>query len=317
MNESYVSLRQIVKKNDAVLRVLAPIGSIITVTKNTIVKNLSSERSFHESSNNSYFSNYYFIFTYEEYGEWEINCSIDNYTEIYSININNNYQYNIIMNPYIIKYNNLLLWADGTDFINHGPNSNTIVMANQNNFNQLSTLTYNSKTIPAYYKNTTSANGITCITNSSTFDFSDCTFSGWGYRTSTNNYTNLMTIGNSQLPIIEFRIHNTDNYAATLVAGTSAGRLDNFFSTGSNTFIHIAVTVKNDSWSTYFNGNLAATQSKTNDFSTYSRFNILGTTCWDSDTGGAAYATDCRVYNTCLSAEEILDMYNRGPQKHN
>ena len=104
MSESYVSLRQIIRKNDAVLRVLTPIGSTVTATKGSIVKTIPSNRSF-QDINTIGFANYYFMFTYEEYGEWTIRSTLNGEFVEDTITINTNKQYNLDLNyrTYLFK----------------------------------------------------------------------------------------------------------------------------------------------------------------------------------------------------------------------
>lgn len=96
MSESYVSLRQIIRKNDAVLRVLAPTGSIVTAVKGSIVKTVPSNRAFINNDDIN-FASYYFMFTYEEYGEWTVTSTLNNESTNDLVIINTNKEYSLIL----------------------------------------------------------------------------------------------------------------------------------------------------------------------------------------------------------------------------
>ena len=211
----------------------------------------------------------------------------------------------------IYLYDHLLVWFDGTDFVNHAPTSSNVTATNVNGYNQLSSQNRNDINIPMYYKAAASSYGINLSANFS-FNFKDITMCAWGYRVVDTNYSNIFTIGNGSASFIELRFkEGTANNGAIKVLTTTS----NLWPWQNNTWCFLTATLKDNQGKAYANGTNIATINGTNNFSTYANFRILGATCW-GDTGGAAYVTDCRIYDYALTDEDILEMYNRGPQWH-
>ncbi len=229
-----------------------------------------------------------------------------------------------------LKFNNLIAWLDGSDFVNHSPLGNSITVTNTNNYNTIYSdnggLPIFHKKQPIYVKAAASSNGIELRP----FDVlpQECYIQMiWGEKLGNNNYMNLCTFGIASRAICELRIRHTSNNTALICLGTNSGSTNFEFQpfTGQeiplNTFHHIAVVVdvaENGRAYVYFDGRLIRSIIRSYAVGTITpnRWNLLGTTCWTSDTGGYSRCTDYRLYNCCLSSKEIREIYEEGPQTH-
>lgn len=191
--------------------------------------------------------------------------------------------------------------------MNHAPTDSDVTLTNVNAYNQLSSQERNGIVVPAYFKPGASSNAIKISVNF-TINFKDFTMCAWAYKTINANHSNIFTIGNASARFSEFRFQEGTANQGTIQAIA--------FPFEPNTWKFMVATMKDNLFCRYIDGVLIDTQTFTNNNSTYSIFQILGTTCWSSDTGNSGYATDCRIYNHALTSEDILEMYNRGPQWH-
>ena len=196
-------------------------------------------------------------------------------------NTNEKYRQNVI------KYDNLVVWLDGTDFLNHGI-SNAYTILNGTSFNSLVTQTINNKSFSTYYKKsaTSRSNGI-IITPFQLPNLTNITMSCWGKKVNENNHNNLFTCGNTSEPFMEMRFKLTTNgeICAFVSNGTGHAQIQLNSGIAINTWNHFAISCNYSNWTIYYNGVPIRTVTYTNAKTSISIWNILGGTCWD-DGGG-------------------------------
>lgn len=211
----------------------------------------------------------------------------------------------------------LIVWLDGTDFVNHSKLGDNIVVTNSNNYITLTTSAFNGQMIPCYDKAAANSNGIN-ISPFSYFTSNNYTFSCWGNRKANSNYMNLCTIGISSNPFTEIRLRQATNGSWRVNYGqtTSQSSIDINSKIELDTWHHYCVTYYPGMYKMYFDGQCSwvVTQHITA-IRVPTVWRVLGSTLWN-DTGGASQATDYRFYDTALSATQIAELYAKGPQTH-
>ena len=220
----------------------------------------------------------------------------------------------------VLKYNDLICWLDGTDFLNHASNGNIISITNQSN-----NITLGNETIkdsinnPYYLYPNTNGNGLE-ITPYSEINPNNWTMTIWGKKLAQSNYELLCGFGISGGPAVgEIRIRNTNTNAfCTYIrtSGTSYQECSVTIGDTLSTWHHYALSFTPGTYKTYFDGVLSRTDLFAGNVqSVISRWSVLGKTIWNNN-GNTTAATDFRFYNTTLSDEEIMTIYNAGPQQH-
>lgn len=217
----------------------------------------------------------------------------------------------------VMHYNNLQVWLDGTDFFNHGVNQDYTI-TNGNNFNELVMQTIKNNEVSTYYKKGSANrdNGIK-ITPTVLMNYTIMTMCVWGMRAANDNYMNLLTCGNNSSPIIEVRLRQTTNDQIDWIHASGTGDTDELLNVGMgiNEWAFLAAIINGSSQKFFYNGTLIKEVTATNGKTSMVNWNILGGTCWN-DGGGISYCTDYRYYNIALLDEEIMAIYEAGPQQH-
>lgn len=217
----------------------------------------------------------------------------------------------------VMHYDNLQVWLDGTDFFNHGVNQDYTI-TNGNNFNELVMQTIKNNEVSTYYKKAAANrdNGIK-ITPTALMNYTIMTMCAWGMRAANNNYMNFFTCGKTSSPIIEIRLRYTTDNQISWIHGSGTGQTFEYFNVGMsiNEWAFLASIINGSSQKLFYNGVLIQETTATNEKTSIDCWNILGGTCWN-DGGGISYCTDYRYYDIALSDEEIMAIYEAGPQQH-
>lgn len=220
--------------------------------------------------------------------------------------------------PHILKYDNLILWLDGTDLLNHGPTGDMMTINNTNNFNTIiiSADQYNNQNVACYHKDSTVQDSMNIWPTAAFSPFS-YTISVWGNRLSNDNYMNLTCLGQSNSAWVEIRLRETTNNSITFYVRTNGSYTNRPQAVGAtlNTWHHYAISYSSGNYKMYFDGILKETYAMTPTLIDISTWRLLGGTNWNN-AGGKAEAADYRVYNIPLSDEEITSIFNAGPQTH-
>ena len=216
-----------------------------------------------------------------------------------------------------MHYNNLQVWLDGTDFFNHGVNQDYTI-TNGNNFNELVMQTIKNNEVSTYYKKAAANrdNGIK-ITPTALMNYTVMTMCAWGMRAANNDYMNLLTCGNNSSPIIEIRFRQMSNNQILWTHASGTGNSENPLNVGMaiNEWAFLAYIMNGSSQKFFYNGTLIKENTASNGKNSMVNWNLLGGTAWN-DGGGISYCTDYRYYDIALSDEEIMAIYEAGPQQH-
>ena len=218
---------------------------------------------------------------------------------------------------------NLIVWLDGTDFINHSPLGDKIQVTNMSNYNTLGV----EYSYHCYQKAGASSNAIK-LSPINAINLNDYTIMCWGNKRANSNHMNLFTMGMTSAPLCEIRFRassntqchfNHKNGDANAGSGINIGDV-------SNSWHHYAVSYEGYKYCDF--SHLTGFTMFFDGVCSYYFYNsgvspcnptiwqILGTTCYTADTGGASSATDYRVYSPHLTPSQIKKIYDMGPQVH-
>ncbi len=217
----------------------------------------------------------------------------------------------------VLQYNNLQIWLDDTDFLNHGIN-NSYTITNGNNFNKLVMQTIKNNEVSTYYKSAAANrdNGIK-ITPTALQNYITVTMCAWAMKATEANHQNIYTCGNNSTPFLETRLrlgaNNKTNYY--FPNGTSYSSVECSTGITINEWVFVATVTNGTSHKYFYNGILVNEGTCGHTRNSMVNWNVLGGTCWN-DGGGASYVTDYRYYDIALSDEEIMSIYEAGPQQH-
>ena len=231
--------------------------------------------------------------------------------------ISDNWRYS-----HIYKYSHLKMWFDGTEIKNNAPTKTDIIIGSMKpTAGRLNNEKYNGSPVPAYYQGDPGIwNGFfVAHTNPETYiEWNYCTLTIWGYRMADTNTNPLFFIvsteGTSTPPIFNILFKDSTANNGFVRCTNSIGQN---FAWSNNTWKFIACTLSPTTVSVYINGNLltSAARTKTYEPGWSNAYMLSGT--WKRDAaGGIGKVTDLRIYDYTMTANEILQIYNTGPQWH-
>lgn len=223
---------------------------------------------------------------------------------------------------HIYKYSHLKIWFDGTEVKNNAPTKTDIQIGSMKpTASRLSNQEYNGRMIPVYYQTDPGIwNGffISHGNPETYFTWDNCTLTLWGFRlvdTSTNPIFFIVSTEGTSIPAI-FNILFKDGTANNgFIRCTNA--IGQNFAWSNNTWKFIACTLSSTTVSVYINGSLLSSAARTKTYQPGWSGCYMMSGTWKRDAaGGTGKATDLRLYDYTMTADEILQLYNTGPQWH-
>lgn len=219
----------------------------------------------------------------------------------------------------IYNYDHLRFWADGTDFIDHGPNNIEMSLSGTtsscNNMQEI--LTYG--THPCFYNSGTG--GCIRVANFS-YPMATTTITAWAKLTTNTGWCRVCDFGNSGGGISDLAIGSGGGvWRFGGRQGGSGNTLD--ISTPANTGVYnvwyfIAYSANTNVFKGYVNG--IQLVSKTTSWAfpaqNVTTLNGIFQSNWSHDQYGVGYIADLRIYDYCLNDNEITQLWETGPQQH-
>lgn len=223
---------------------------------------------------------------------------------------------------HIYKYSHLKMWLDGTEAKNNAPTKTDIILGSMKpTAGHCNNQDYNGNPIPTYYQGDPGIwNGffIAHTNPNDRLTWDNCTMTVWEYRladTSTNPLFFINSTEGTNTPAIFNILFRNSTSNKGFIRCTSAIGID--FPWTTNTWKFIACTLSPTTVTAYIDGNVftSAARTKTYQPGWGGAYMLSGT--WKRDAaGGTGKVTDLRIYDYTMTDDEILQIYNTGPQWH-
>lgn len=230
---------------------------------------------------------------------------------------------------HIYKYSHLTIWLDGSEEKNYAPTGSNIVMGSMNRSasrmsNQAPPSTSSAGRIPVYYQSNPAVwNGwyvADLRPSTEGLSWTNFTVTCWGYRL--NDTTNspmfyVMPIGGDSTyynMLINFLFKSTTANNGFIRFTDAIG---SNFAWNNDTWKFIACTASESAVIAYVNGSALVSATRTKTYpNSWTEFYIMNGSPDKSSGGGKGNVSDIRFYNYTMTASEILQLYNTGPQRH-
>lgn len=221
----------------------------------------------------------------------------------------------------IHRYNDLIYWLDGTDYMDHSKLNCPTVKGTQ------ITLTVSNigeyQNVPCY-GTTAAASNQGLYTNNTSCEIGTMTMMLWCSVTNSANWCGISTI-NQNMPTlapnaVDFR-RRPDGWRPCLgVRHANSGVGDTYLGDvaycGQNQWHHWCLSVSAVTHKLYWDGILVYTSNWTNGAPSGIVHNAGIFRCGDSTNGITGLISDARWYNAVLSDEDISVIFSAGPQQH-
>lgn len=257
----------------------------------------------------------------KDYGTWTVTATNGTNTQTLDVFVDaaNTFFVNI---KYIYRYDDMVLWLDGTDFLDHSKNGLTM---NRGAYPLLDTAELDKPETNCYLFNNNSASTAFYTLSNPVVNMDGFSFSWWMKVSSKPSYSCCWymskdaSVSGSYAIGCNTTIGTTGKYGvcARTPSGATAD-VTSTYVTPTNTSLHCVQTYDGATMKLYVNGQLVWSASNSLGFSSVSvgRINI-GHNMWNTSVERfMGYMTDIRLYNAVLTSDEILEMFETGTEIH-
>ena len=257
----------------------------------------------------------------KDYGTWTVTATDGTNTQTLNVFVDAANTFFVNIN-YIYRYDDMVLWLDGTDFLDHSKNG---LKMNRETYPSLSATDFDKPETNCYLFDNNSASTALYTLSNPVVNMDGFSFSWWMKVSSKPSYSCCWymskdaSVSESYAIGCNTTIGTTGKYG--VCARTSSGAnsdVTSTYVTPTNTTLHCVLTYDESALKLYVNGQLVWSASKSLGFSSVSvgRINI-GHNMWNTSTERfMGYMTDIRLYNAVLASDEILEMFETGTEIH-